>query len=69
MVAVRTTGLPLLAVDGDLKALRMLVQRREALTRRRVQAIDRLHALLADFLLGQTKRDLTWAALRCRRGP
>ncbi len=43
MVAVRTKGLRVLAVDGELEALRMLVERREALTRRRVQTVDRLH--------------------------
>jgi transposase len=59
MVAVRTKGLRALAVDGDLEALRMLVERREALTRRRVQTVDRLHALLAELLPGQTKKDLT----------
>src|SRR5687767_7006106 len=59
MVAVRTKGLRVLTVDGDLEALRMLVERREALTRRRVQTVDRLQALLAELLPGQAKRDLT----------
>src|SRR5690349_10332139 len=43
MVAVRTKGLRVLVIDGELEALRMLVERREALTRRRVQTVDRLH--------------------------
>jgi transposase len=37
----------------------MLVERREALSRRRVQTVDRLHALLAELLPGQAKKDLT----------
>ena len=49
----------MLKVDGELEALRMLTDRREALTRRRVQSVCRLQALLADLLPGQGKRDLT----------
>ena len=59
MVAVRTTGLRVLKIDGELEALRMLTDRREALTRRRVQTVDRLQALLAELLPGQAKRDIT----------
>jgi transposase len=59
MVAVRTRGLRVLAVDGELEALRLLVEPREALTRRRVQIVDRLQALLAELLPGQAKKDLT----------
>lgn len=59
MVAVRTRGLRALQVDGELEALRLLVERREALTRRRVQIVDRLQALLAELLPGQAKKDLT----------
>jgi len=59
MVAVRTTTLRVLQVDGELEALRMLTDRREALTRRRVQTVDRLQALLAELLPGQAKRDIT----------
>ena len=59
MVAVRTQGLRVLQLDGELEALRMLVDRREALTRRRVQTVDRLQALLAELLPGQAKRDIT----------
>jgi len=36
-----------------------LVDRRDALTRRRVQTVNRLHALLAELLPGQAKKDLT----------
>ena len=59
MVAVRTKGLRLLRIDGELEAMRMLTDRREALTRRRVQTVDRLQALLAELLPGQAKRDIT----------
>ncbi|WP_353950462.1 IS110 family transposase [Knoellia sp. S7-12] len=59
MVAVRTSGLRVLQVDGELEALRLLVDRREALTRRRVQSVDRLQALLAELLPGQAKKDIT----------
>jgi transposase len=59
MVAVRTQGLRVLRPDGELEALRMLVDRRESLSRRRVQTVDRLQALLAELLPGQAKKDLT----------
>jgi transposase len=59
VVAVRTAGLRVLSYDVELEALRMLADRREALTRRRVQTVDRLQALLADLLRGQPKRDIT----------
>ena len=58
-VAVRTPTLRVLQLDGELEALRMLTDRREALTRRRVQTVDRLQALLAELLPGQAKRDIT----------
>ena len=56
MVAVRTTGLRVLTLDTDLEALRMLVERREALTRRRVQTVGRLQALLAELLPDRRRR-------------
>src|SRR6187402_3799428 len=59
IVAVRTKDLRVLRVDGELEALRVLADRREALTRRRVQTVDRLQALLAELLPGQAKRDIT----------
>ena len=59
VVAVRTQGLRVLQVDGELEALRMLVDRREALTRRRIQTVNRLQALLAELLPGQAKKDIT----------
>jgi transposase len=59
VVGVRTPTLQVLQVDGELEALRILTDRREALTRRRVQTVDRLQALLAELLPGQAKRDIT----------
>jgi len=59
IVGVRTKGLRVLKVDGDLEALRMLTDRREALTRRRVQTVNRLQALLAELLPGKAKKDIT----------
>jgi transposase len=59
IVAVRTSTLRVLKVDGELEAIRMLTDRREALTRRRVQTVCRLQALLAELLPGQAKRDIT----------
>ena len=64
VVAVRTKTLRVLQVDGELEALRMLTDRREALTRRRVQTVDRLQALLAELLPGQAKRDITTGQAR-----
>ncbi len=59
IVAVRTGSLRVLKVDGELEALRILSDRREALTRRRVQIVNRLQALLAEMRPGQAKRDIT----------
>jgi hypothetical protein len=43
VVAVRTSGLRVLGYDDELEALRMLVDRRDELTRTRVQTVNRLH--------------------------
>jgi len=59
IVAVRTKTLRVLKIDGELEAMRMLTDRREALTRRRVQTVNRLQALLAELTPGQAKRDIT----------
>ena len=58
-VAVRTKTLRVLAVDGELEALRLLVDRRDALSRHRVQTVNRIQALLAELLSGQGKKDIT----------
>jgi transposase len=59
-VALRTPDLRRLAVeDADLVAVRLLVDRRDELSRRRVQALNRLHRLLAELIAGGAKKDLT----------
>jgi transposase len=68
-VAVRTTTLRVLQLDGELEALRMLTDRREALARRRVQTVDRLQALLPELLSGQAKRDLTTGQAKTMLAP
>jgi transposase len=60
-VAVRTKTLRVLKADGELEALRMLADRREELTRSRVQTVNRLQRLLSELLPGQAKRDITTA--------
>ncbi|MDN5768247.1 MAG: IS110 family transposase [Humibacillus sp.] len=52
VVAVRTTGLRVLSYVDELEALRMLADRREELTRQRVQTINRLQRLLSELLPG-----------------
>jgi transposase len=59
IVAVRTTTLRVLRPDGELEALQMLCDRREELTRLRVQTVNRLQRLLAELIPGQAKKDLT----------
>jgi len=59
IVAVRTKTLRVLTADGELEALRMLCDRRDELTRLRVQTVNRLHRLLAELVPGHAKKDLT----------
>jgi transposase len=59
IVAVRTKALRVLRRDGELEALRMLCDRREELTRLRVQTVNRLQRLLAELVPGTSKKDLT----------
>src|SRR5450631_3328414 len=59
IVAVRTKTLLVLRPDGELEALRMLCDRREELTRLRVQTVNRLQRLLAELVPGKAKKDLT----------
>jgi transposase len=61
MVAVRTRGLRVVAPDGELEALRMLVDRRDELARLRVQIVNRLQRLLSELIPGQRKKDLSAA--------
>ncbi len=59
VVAVRTSNLRVLKVDPELEVLRMLTDRRETLTRRRVQTVNRLQRHLAELIPGTGKRDIT----------
>jgi transposase len=59
VVAVRTEGLRVLSYDIELEALRMLVDRREELTRQRVQTVNRLQRLLSELTPGKAKKDIT----------
>ncbi len=58
-VAVRSTGLRVLAYDDELEALRMLADRREELTRQRIQTVNRLQRLLSELTPGKAKKDIT----------
>jgi transposase len=58
-VAVRTQGLRVLSYDVELEALRMLADRREELTRARIQTVNRLHRLLSELTPGKSKKDIT----------
>ncbi|WP_225914766.1 IS110 family transposase [Nocardioides jiangsuensis] len=64
VAAVRAKNLRVLAPDGQLEALRMLVDHRDQLSSRRVQTVNRLHRLLAELTPGKAKKDLT--ALQAR---
>ena len=52
-------GLRVLSYDERLEALRMLVDRREELTRQRIQTVNRLQRLLSELTPGKAKKDLT----------
>src|SRR4051812_20679164 len=58
-VAVRTAGLRVLSYDDELEALRMLADRRDELTRQRIQTVNRLHRLLSELTPGKAKKDNT----------
>jgi transposase len=59
VAAVRAKDLRVLAPDGELEALRVLVDHRDQLTNQRVATVNRLHALLAELTPGQAKKDIT----------
>jgi transposase len=59
VVAVRSPGLRMLAYNVELEALRMLVDRRQELTRTRIQTVNRLQRLLGELTPGTAKRDIT----------
>jgi transposase len=66
MVALRTAGLRKLAFDEELLALRLLTDRRDELSKLRVQTVNRLHRLLTELIPGgANKRDLS--ALQAKR--
>src|SRR4051794_9733636 len=58
-VALRTPDLRVLAFDEELVALRLLVDRRDELSARRVQTVNRLHRLLTELIPGGAGKDLT----------
>jgi transposase len=57
--AVRAKELRRLSVAPEQEAMRMVIDRRDELTRQRVQTVNRLHRLLAELLPGTTKKDIT----------
>jgi transposase len=59
VLAVRTKALRVLSYDVELEALRMLADRREELTRARVQTVNRLHRLLSELTPGRAKKDIS----------
>jgi len=59
VVAVRTKNLRVLAHDNGLEALRMLVDRRDELTKQRIQTVNRLQRLLSELTPGKRKKDIT----------
>ena len=59
VVAVRTRGLRVLSHEEHHEALRMLIDRRQELTRRRIQTVNRLQRLLSQLTPGTAKKDIT----------
>jgi len=59
VVAVRTRGLWVLSYDVELEALRLLADRRDELSKARVQAANRLHRLMAELIPGHAKKNIT----------
>ena len=57
--ALRTPNLRVLSFDEELVALRLLADRRDELSARRVQTVNRLHRLLAELIPGGAGKDLT----------
>ena len=61
VAAVRAKQLRTLALDPELEARRMLVDRREELAKQRTQTANRLQRLLAELTPGSAKKDITTA--------
>ena len=59
VAAVRAKELRVLALDPEMEALRMLVDRREELAKQRTQTANRLQRLLAELTPGKAKKDIT----------
>ncbi len=59
VAAARAKDLRVLAEDPELESLRMVIDRRDELTRQRVQTVNRLHRLLAELIPGTGKKDIT----------
>jgi len=59
VAAVRAKELRVLAPDGELEALRLLVDHRDQLSNQRVATVNRLHRLLAELTPGHAKKDIT----------
>jgi transposase len=59
VAAVRAKALRVLALDQELEALRMLVDRREELARQRTQTANRLQRLLSELTPGKAKKNIT----------
>jgi transposase len=59
VAAVRAKNLRVLAPDGQLEALRMLVDHRDQLANQRVACVNRLQRLLAELTPGQAKKNIT----------
>ena len=57
--ALRTPDLRVLSFDEELVALRLLTDRRDELSARRVQTVNRLHRLLTELIPGGAGKDLT----------
>ena len=57
--AVRAKKLRVLSENPELESLRMIVDRRDELTRQRVQTVNRLQRLLAELIPGTSKKDIT----------
>jgi hypothetical protein len=57
--ASRTEGLRVLSYDVELEALRMLADRREELTRQRVQTVNGVQRQLSELTPGRAKKDIT----------
>jgi transposase len=59
VAAVRAKNLRVLAPDGQLEALRMLVDHRDQLANQRAATVNRLQRLLAELTPGRAKKDIT----------